>query len=298
MSSVTFNSITTELATSFARSTSEPSVYESSYNAFSSQPNNIYSTTAQSFTRTPFFPPNQFGSSIFVVLVVYKFKRRNNSQAVIDPQHFPTRTPKKKRNMSLEELEAYQIVPFSLDMVKNKHFLVMSNDENDTGAKGNKSTPNDNEKEFTSVDIKSTVDQTEDDSGDYDCLICFEPIEEGDKIRSIPCEHIFHQHCLDTWLTTRSGFCPTCRFNLRTSKDSDGEEEESDRELGTEMVQIVTVANLYPPNSLAPNPISTIIPNPTSSVLPSHVGSPASNPSNTRNNNNNTRANNNSDLNQ
>ncbi|OMJ23867.1 Receptor homology region, transmembrane domain- and RING domain-containing protein 3 [Smittium culicis] len=53
-----------------------------------------------------------------------------------------------------------------------------------------------------------------------ECLICFEAINIGDKIREIPCLHRFHKECLDNWLTTRSGSCPNCRYDLRQLKDS------------------------------------------------------------------------------
>ena len=49
-----------------------------------------------------------------------------------------------------------------------------------------------------------------------DCAICFEPVLNNTLIRDIPCEHIYHQKCLDTWLemNSRNG-CPTCRINVR-----------------------------------------------------------------------------------
>ncbi|OMJ30369.1 Receptor homology region, transmembrane domain- and RING domain-containing protein 4 [Smittium culicis] len=51
-------------------------------------------------------------------------------------------------------------------------------------------------------------------SDNLECLICFESILAGNKIRGIPCKHVFHQECLDSWLKTRSVLCPTCRYNL------------------------------------------------------------------------------------
>ncbi|OLY84881.1 putative E3 ubiquitin-protein ligase RHA2B [Smittium mucronatum] len=59
------------------------------------------------------------------------------------------------------------------------------------------------------------------DSEDDDCLICFEKIEVGDKVRQLPCSHRFHKECLDNWLTTRSYTCPNCRIDLRTHPDVD-----------------------------------------------------------------------------
>ncbi|PVU92822.1 hypothetical protein BB559_003581 [Furculomyces boomerangus] len=50
---------------------------------------------------------------------------------------------------------------------------------------------------------------------ELECLICFEEFEDDELIRSIPCRHIFHKECIDTWLLGQSGFCPTCRLDLR-----------------------------------------------------------------------------------
>ncbi|OMJ21640.1 E3 ubiquitin-protein ligase ATL41 [Smittium culicis] len=48
----------------------------------------------------------------------------------------------------------------------------------------------------------------------YNCAICLDYIKMSDKVRSIPCKHIFHLKCLDLWLMERSTTCPSCRFNL------------------------------------------------------------------------------------
>jgi len=35
----------------------------------------------------------------------------------------------------------------------------------------------------------------------------------GEKIRKLPCKHIFHDKCILPWLDMNST-CPNCRFNL------------------------------------------------------------------------------------
>ncbi|KAJ1563839.1 hypothetical protein HK096_010777, partial [Nowakowskiella sp. JEL0078] len=40
--------------------------------------------------------------------------------------------------------------------------------------------------------------------------------EEKDKVRILDvCNHIFHETCVDTWLTERSTMCPNCRLDTR-----------------------------------------------------------------------------------
>ncbi|PVU85140.1 hypothetical protein BB559_007197 [Furculomyces boomerangus] len=77
----------------------------------------------------------------------------------------------------------------------------------------------------TSVNIPMVSDKhkenrlsTDTSSTEVECLICFEEIEENDIIRTIPCQHVFHSNCLDTWLLEQAAFCPTCRLDLRISK--------------------------------------------------------------------------------
>ncbi|OMJ07186.1 putative RING-H2 finger protein ATL35 [Smittium culicis] len=60
-----------------------------------------------------------------------------------------------------------------------------------------------------SLDTKSNISYS-----DFECLICFEEICSNQDVRNIPCSHLFHSNCLDQWLTTRSVFCPACRFDL------------------------------------------------------------------------------------
>ncbi|KAH7114577.1 hypothetical protein B0J13DRAFT_240260 [Dactylonectria estremocensis] len=48
------------------------------------------------------------------------------------------------------------------------------------------------------------------------CSICTEDFEEGMKLRSLPCGHAFHPHCVDPWLLERAETCPMCRHNVST----------------------------------------------------------------------------------
>eukprot|EP00965_Chrysotila_dentata_P092696 3059737-Pleurochrysis_carterae.AAC.1 len=40
------------------------------------------------------------------------------------------------------------------------------------------------------------------------CCICLESFSFGDCVRRLPCKHIFHEHCIDEWLTHCSDICP------------------------------------------------------------------------------------------
>ncbi|CAN6330483.1 unnamed protein product [Urochloa humidicola] len=46
-----------------------------------------------------------------------------------------------------------------------------------------------------------------------ECAVCLKGYEAGDTIRTMPCAHAFHEHCIFQWLRLRR-LCPFCRFAL------------------------------------------------------------------------------------
>ncbi|PNT65468.1 LOW QUALITY PROTEIN: hypothetical protein BRADI_4g42915v3 [Brachypodium distachyon] len=45
------------------------------------------------------------------------------------------------------------------------------------------------------------------------CAVCLEKFKAGEKLRTLPCGHSFHQGCIFEWLGI-SGSCPLCRHRL------------------------------------------------------------------------------------
>ena len=43
------------------------------------------------------------------------------------------------------------------------------------------------------------------------CAICLEHYDLDDKVRTLPCFHTFHCHCIDKWLNMKAE-CPVCKF--------------------------------------------------------------------------------------
>ncbi|PVU86152.1 hypothetical protein BB559_006638 [Furculomyces boomerangus] len=138
--------------------------------------------------------------------VFYYLRIRNqplNQPIVINMQPSNVgRNKKKKITLTQEELESYSII-------KLEDFISQT-------AKVSSSLPlppNSLEKEQPHSYIEI--------GEDVECMICFEQINMDDDVRVIPCYHVFHSQCLDTWLTTQSCVCPTCRLNLKTVNDED-----------------------------------------------------------------------------
>lgn len=49
---------------------------------------------------------------------------------------------------------------------------------------------------------------------DPTCAICQEDYIENENIRELPCEHLFHQDCIDEWFSENVS-CPICRKDIR-----------------------------------------------------------------------------------
>lgn len=49
-----------------------------------------------------------------------------------------------------------------------------------------------------------------------ECTVCLEMLDDGDKMRILPCLHQFHATCIDKWLSQQAT-CPVCKHRLVTT---------------------------------------------------------------------------------
>ncbi|KAF5361084.1 hypothetical protein D9756_004877 [Leucocoprinus leucothites] len=47
-----------------------------------------------------------------------------------------------------------------------------------------------------------------------ECAICLSEFTKGDKVRVLPCQHIFHLSEIDEWLIHRKKLCPVCKADV------------------------------------------------------------------------------------
>ncbi|WMV28109.1 hypothetical protein MTR67_021494 [Solanum verrucosum] len=47
-----------------------------------------------------------------------------------------------------------------------------------------------------------------------ECAICLCKIEDGEEVRELNCDHLFHRACLDRWMNCGRMTCPLCRNHL------------------------------------------------------------------------------------
>ena len=50
------------------------------------------------------------------------------------------------------------------------------------------------------------------------CAICLENFDNEDLIINLNCSHIFHNSCLEKWLSEYNNKCPKCRMEIGESK--------------------------------------------------------------------------------
>ncbi len=53
---------------------------------------------------------------------------------------------------------------------------------------------------------------------DTSCAICIEEFEDGEALVRLPCNHLWHPQCIETWLVGSRGNCPTCKRWVRDEK--------------------------------------------------------------------------------
>ncbi|GKA69184.1 E3 ubiquitin protein ligase RHA2A [Tanacetum coccineum] len=49
---------------------------------------------------------------------------------------------------------------------------------------------------------------------DSDCVVCLNRLCDGEIVRRLTCQHVFHKECLDGWLDCFNFSCPVCRCKL------------------------------------------------------------------------------------
>jgi len=65
-------------------------------------------------------------------------------------------------------------------------------------------------------------------SEDKTCCICLSEYEPGDNLYVVPCGHVYHVDCLNSWCTSHVK-CPLCNLDLE-----DGSNDATDEECATE----------------------------------------------------------------
>jgi hypothetical protein len=66
----------------------------------------------------------------------------------------------------------------------------------------------------------STAEKTKDNMDGPHCSICLCEYEADDALVQLPCGHVYHRECIDSW-TANHQKCPLCNFDLESVTSSD-----------------------------------------------------------------------------
>ena len=61
------------------------------------------------------------------------------------------------------------------------------------------------------------------------CVICIDPFEDGQELRTLPCHHEYHVKCIDPWLLQKHAVCPLCKAEVHVDPDTSGSTDSSRR---------------------------------------------------------------------
>ena len=67
------------------------------------------------------------------------------------------------------------------------------------------------------TNISKNVDESDSLSGNVvdaaKCTICLSEFTTGEVLKSLPCEDMYHEHCISNWLTLHNT-CPICKLAM------------------------------------------------------------------------------------
>lgn len=66
---------------------------------------------------------------------------------------------------------------------------------------------------FSILKCKKTKRISSENLLNKECSICLDNYNPTDKIIKLPCNHIYHQKCINEWFS-KSKSCPMCRINI------------------------------------------------------------------------------------
>eukprot|EP00184_Porphyridium_aerugineum_P006606 CAMPEP_0184699488 /NCGR_PEP_ID=MMETSP0313-20130426/5744_1 /TAXON_ID=2792 /ORGANISM="Porphyridium aerugineum, Strain SAG 1380-2" /LENGTH=459 /DNA_ID=CAMNT_0027158591 /DNA_START=313 /DNA_END=1692 /DNA_ORIENTATION=- len=65
----------------------------------------------------------------------------------------------------------------------------------------------------TSVTMVGTTQGSSEEDDEPICAICLDGFQDGDLVRQLECNHLYHKTCIDPWLH-QSSACPTCKRDI------------------------------------------------------------------------------------
>ncbi|CAI9768067.1 unnamed protein product [Fraxinus pennsylvanica] len=68
--------------------------------------------------------------------------------------------------------------------------------------------------DLTVTSYENNHNATRGDSS-VECAVCLCRIDEGNEVKELGCNHLYHRVCIDLWVRYGHRTCPLCRVNLK-----------------------------------------------------------------------------------
>ena len=143
-----------------------------------------------------------------------------------------------------------RIMENTLNDILERSGQIRPNSDDDNDVNNNNSANNDNngENNEPEEDFNDNYLYEEDDDGDFveenhgvseevlfrlprsiipdvskleekQCIICLGDYNNGDELTTLPCFHLFHPKCINTWLLSKN-ICPVCKFEIKFNNNN------------------------------------------------------------------------------
>ncbi|THH26817.1 hypothetical protein EUX98_g7369 [Antrodiella citrinella] len=131
--------------------------------------------------------------------------------------------------------------------------------------------------ETSAVDVQAIVADEDEEEPEWvdkqdECAICLEVFVKGDRVRELPCGHIFHMDEVDEWLIQRKKLCPVCKADVTQPRahahlpqdESPAQEDPSEQDASTSSITSLPPSPLQAPAIPSPTERTPLLPQPAS----------------------------------
>jgi len=93
------------------------------------------------------------------------------------------------------------------------------------GSQQDSGPPPASEKVLRTIPMIEVTKEDLTDDANKECCICLEENKIGSTVKRLPCGHLFHPCCIDSWISKHCT-CPVCRYELETTDEQFNRERE------------------------------------------------------------------------
>lgn len=140
--------------------------------------------------------------AIIIFAVWLSYRKRLPVAAIRFVPHFREYQEPQQKYVRRYTLESIPVVSYNIGLQRDLQDVGSKILTSDTGLSRESQTTLER---GTSIDPEAEV---EGETESVSCPVCTDDFVKGEKVRILPCGHIYHQDCIDPWLFERSGTCP------------------------------------------------------------------------------------------